>query len=156
MPLQDIGTRWNSTFLMPRRAKRLRNFISTFCTDYNCYKMILDDDEWRQIDYLLCITKPFFDYTLALSKTRDMTVHLVFQIYNKLFEHLEKSMNQLRQKHVGWKQQMLESLEAGRKKLDIYYSQADNARGHLYAIGTMIAPDYRLQFFHSDDWDKEW
>ncbi|KAG0153109.1 hypothetical protein PDIDSM_2068 [Penicillium digitatum] len=132
MPLQDVKTRWNSTFLMLRRAKRLRDFLGTFCTDYNCEEMALNNDEWRQIDYLLCLTKPFYEDTLALSKTRDVTAHLVFQIYNMLFEHLEKSIKQLQRKHVPWKQQMLSSLEAGRLKLD------------------------EFQFFLTDDWTKEW
>jgi hypothetical protein len=59
---------------------------------------VLDDEEWRQVDYLLLLTEPFFDFTLELSKTKDVTVHYVFKIYNKLFEHLEKSIFQLRQK----------------------------------------------------------
>ncbi|KAG0154764.1 hypothetical protein PDIDSM_332 [Penicillium digitatum] len=120
MPLQDVKT-------------RLRDFLGTFCTDYNCEEMALDNDEWRQINYLLCLTKPFYEYTLALSKTRDVTAHLVFQIYNMLFEHLEKSIKQLQRKHVPWKQQMLSSLEAGRLKLDEYYSQTDHDRDHIYA-----------------------
>lgn len=156
MPLQDVRTRWNSTFLMLRRAKRLRDFFGPFCADYNCDEMALNNDEWRHIDYLLCITKPFFDYTLALSKTRDVTSHLVFRIYNVLFEHLENSMSQLRRKRVAWKQQMLISLEAGRLKLDEYYSQTDNIHGNIHAISTMLAPDSRFHFFLSDDWDKEW
>jgi hypothetical protein len=156
MPIQDVRTRWNSTFLMLRRAKRLRDSFGPFCADFNCEEMSLNDEEWRQIDYLLCITEPFFDYTLALSKTRDVTAHLVFRIYNALFEHLEKSMNQLRRKRVSWKKQMLNSLEAGRSKLVEYYSQTDNVRGHIYAISTMLSPDSRFQFFLSDDWEKEW
>ncbi|KAJ5249388.1 hypothetical protein N7524_011704, partial [Penicillium chrysogenum] len=51
---------------------------------------------------------------------------------------------------------MLSSLEAGRLKLDEYYSQTDHDRDHLYAISTMLAPDNRFQFFLSDDWTKEW
>ncbi|KAJ9482200.1 hypothetical protein VN97_g11237 [Penicillium thymicola] len=156
MPIQDVRTRWNSTFLMLRRAKRLRDFFRTFCTDYNCKEMALDTEEWRQIDYLLYITKPFFDYTLALSKTRDVTAHLVLRIYNMLFEHLEKSITQLKRKRVLWKQQMLTSLEAGREKLDKYYAQTDEVRGHIYTISTMLAPDSRFQFFLSDDWDRHW
>ena len=74
MPLQDVKTRWNSTFLMLRRAKRLRSF------------------------FLLFITQPFFDFTVELSKTRDATIHHVFLIYNKLFEHLELSITQLTRK----------------------------------------------------------
>jgi len=152
MPLQDVKTRWNSTFLMLRRAKRLRGFILQFCDQFNCKDFALDDDQWRQIDYLLCLTKPFFDYTLALSKTRDVTSHLVFQIYNLLFEHLEQSIKQLKRKRVAWKQQMLSSLEAGRLKLVEYYKQTDHMRGHIYAVCTMLSPDSRFQFFLSDDW----
>ncbi|KAI9039816.1 hAT family dimerization domain-containing protein [Aspergillus affinis] len=60
-------------------------------------------------------------------------------------------MNQLKRKRVLWKQQMLESLKACRQKLDEYYSQTDRIRGHIYAIGTMLAPDSRFQFFLSEE-----
>jgi hypothetical protein len=156
LPIQDVKTRWNSTFLMLRRAKRLREFFTLFCEEYDCKEMLLDKEEWRQIDYLLCLTEPFFEYTQALSKTRDVTAHLVFRVYNALFEHLEQSMKQLQRKRVLWKKQMLEALEASRSKLAEYYSETDHARGHIYAISTMLAPDSRFQFFLSDDWDQEW
>ncbi|KAA8646752.1 uncharacterized protein ATNIH1004_005427 [Aspergillus tanneri] len=139
-PIQDVRTRWNSTFLMLRRAKRLRDIFTRFCADYDCEEMLLNNKEWRQIDYLLYITEPFFLYTTELLKTREVTIHLVFKIYNALFEHLEKSMKQLRRKCVPWKKQMLNSLEAGRLKLDEYYSQTDRVKPHIYAISTMLAP----------------
>jgi hypothetical protein len=69
VPIQDVRTRWNSTFLMLRRAKRLRAIFALFCAEYDCKEMLLQDEEWRQVDYLLCITEPFFDYTTQLSKT---------------------------------------------------------------------------------------
>jgi hypothetical protein len=122
VPIQDVRTRWNSTFLILRRAKRLRDIFTPFCAQYSCEEMLLNREEWRQVDYLLYITQPFFDYTTQLSKTRDITAHYVFKIYNKLFEHLEQSMNQLRRKRMLWKQQMFRALEAGRLKLDEYYS----------------------------------
>lgn len=155
-PIQDVRTRWNSTFLMLRRAKRLRDIFTQFCADYDCEEMVPNNEEWRQIDYLLYITEPFFLYTTELSKTREVTIHLVFKIYNALFEHLEKLMKQLRRKCVPWKKQMLDSLEAGRSKLDEYYSQTDRVKPHIYAISTMLAPDNKFQFFLSDDWDKQW
>jgi hypothetical protein len=153
MPIQDVTTRWNSTFLMLRRAKRLRSFITQFYDQFNYSKdFALNDDQWRQIDYLLCLTKPFFDFTLALSKTREATSHLVFQIYNRLFEHLEKSKTQLQRKRVPWKQQMLTSLEASHAKLREYYKETDKIYGHIYAVCTILSPDSRFQFFLSDDW----
>ncbi|OQD77362.1 hypothetical protein PENANT_c110G10938 [Penicillium antarcticum] len=156
MPLQDVKTRWNSTFLMLRRAKRLRSFFQPFCDEYERPDMVLDDEEWRQVDYLLFITQPFFDFTVELSKTRDATTYHVFLIYNKLFEHLELSITQLTRKRTTWKRQMLQALQAARKKLDEYFSETDNVRGHLYAITTMLAPANKFQFFQTDDWDDRW
>jgi hypothetical protein len=48
---------------MLRRAKRLRAIFFLFCAEYDCQEMLLHDQEWRQIDYPLCITEPFFDFT---------------------------------------------------------------------------------------------
>lgn len=111
-PIQDVRTRWNSTFLMLPRAKRLRAFFTPFCTEYGCEEMLLNDEEWRQINYLLCTTKPFFDYTTELSKTREVTAHLVFNIYNALFEHLEQPMSRLRRKQVRWKREHHQSVHS--------------------------------------------
>lgn len=141
---------------MLRRAKRLRLIFQHFCDEYERADMALSNEEWRQVDYLLFLTQPFFDFTVELSKTRDATTHHVFLIYNKLFEHLEKSISQLTRKRTSWKRQMLQALQASRKKLDQYYSETDNVRGHLYAISTMLDPINKFQFFQTDDWDDDW
>ncbi|KAJ5316477.1 hypothetical protein N7476_006784 [Penicillium atrosanguineum] len=156
VPLQDVKTRWNSTFLMLRRVKRLRSIFDPFCIEYDRTDLVLDADEWRQIDYLLWITQPFFDFTLELSKTKDATTYHVFRIYNKLFEHLERSMGQLARKKVPWKKTMRKALEAAREKLASYYKQTDTIQGDLYAIGTMLAPVNKFQFFVTNDWDDQW
>ena len=111
------------------------------------------------IEYLLWITQPFFKFTTALSKTKDVTIHSVFGIYNKLFEHLEVSIRQLQRKTVPWKQLMLSALYAAKEKLSLYYSKTDNIYSDLYAIGTIIAPQHKLQFFSGKDWggdSNEW
>ena len=145
MPIQDVKTRWNSTFLMLRRAKRLRSIFTPFCAEYDRTDLMLDGEEWRQVDYLLWITQPFYEFTTELSKTKDVTTHHVFKIYNLLFEHLELSISQLRRKRVIWKKQMLQALEAGLDKLRHYYSATDNIRSDLYAISTMLAPSYKFK-----------
>lgn len=156
MPLQDVRTRWNSTFLMLRRAKRLRPALVSFCVEYDRADLQLDDDEWRQIDYLLWITQPFFEFTIELSKTKGTTTHHVFKIYNKLFQHLEQSLSRLKKKRVPWKRKMLEALEAAHTKLRQYYAETDHIRGDLYAISTMLAPANKLKFFLTKDWDYSW
>jgi hypothetical protein len=119
----------------------------------------LNADEWRQIDYLLCITQPFYKWTTGLSKTKDITIHNIFRIYNLLFDHLERSIRQLRRKKVAWKQAMLRALIAGKEKLSVYYAKTEQVHGDLYAIGTILAPQHKLQFFTSQEWggkDNEW
>ncbi|KAF3008245.1 hypothetical protein E8E15_000932 [Penicillium rubens] len=92
----------------------------------------------------------------GLSKTRDVTAHYVFKIYNKPFDLLERSQVQLRRKRAPWKKQMLVVLGAGRSNLDEYYSQADDIKGNNLRISTMLAPVNKFKFFPSSDWDQKW
>ncbi|KAI1829204.1 hypothetical protein DTO027I6_9899 [Penicillium roqueforti] len=152
LPIQDVKTRWNSTFLMLRRAKRLQLVFNKYCSENQYAQFTLDRDEWRQIDYLLCLTQPFFQFTTILCQTKEVTIHIVFEIYHTLFGHLEKSIHQLQQKRVPWKQSMLFAILAGKEKLAAYYGSTTKAHGDLYAIGTILAPQHKLQFFSRDEW----
>lgn len=144
---------------MLRRAKRLFSIFDQYCVQHGHPQFKLDRDEWRQIDYLLCITQPFYKWTTGLSKTKDVTIHNVFRVYNKLFDHLETSIRQLQRKKVPWKQTMLRALHAGKEKLSVYYSKTEQVHGDLYATGTILAPQHKLQFFSSKEWgdnDPKW
>lgn len=48
---------------------------------------------------------------------------------------------------------MLRALYTVKEKLLFYYSKTDKVHYNLYAIGTIIAPQHKLQFFSSKDWD---
>lgn len=87
---------------MLQRAKRLQSIYNEFCSQpqHALPHLTLDHEEWRQIEYLLCITQPFFKFTTLLSQTRDVSIHLVLSIYNKLLDYLEKSMDALRRKRA--------------------------------------------------------
>jgi hypothetical protein len=138
---------------MLRRAKRVQSVFDAFCSHYDRADLTLNQEEGRQVEYLLWITQPFFKFTTALSKTKDATIHSVFSIYNKLFDHLEKSIRQLQRKKVPWKQLMLSTLNAAKTKLSEYYSMTDDVPSDLYAIGIIIAPQHKLEFFSTKDWD---
>lgn len=139
---------------MLRRAKRLQATFNEFCSEYRLGDLTLSQDEWRQIEYLLWTTQPFFKFTTILCKSKDTSIHIVFEVYNNLFEHLEKSIRQLQRKRVHWKQGMLKALSAARDKLADYYGKTDDIHGDLFAIGTILAPEHKMQFFASDDWEE--
>jgi len=138
---------------MLRRAKRLEFSFDWFCLEYAHTRLQITSDEWRQVDYLLCITQPFFQFTTTLSKTKDVTIHTVFSIYNCLFDYLERSIRQLKRKKIGWKQQMLQALEPAESKLREYYYMTDTkGLGDSFASSTILDPQYKLDFFKTSDW----
>lgn len=71
--------------------------------------------------YLLQLTKPFFQFTMALMKTRDMTIHSIFLVCRKLLEHIEKKKNQLEvlnRNKTPWKRAMYDALLAAKPKTE--------------------------------------
>lgn len=155
MPVQDVKTSWNSTFLMLRRAKRLRRIFTLFALSM----IVKISYSTRKNGARLTTFSALQSRSLSIhpsSARPERSQHTVFKIYNKIFEHFEQSMKQLRRKKIPWKKQILAELEAGRLKLDENYSQTDSARGHIYAVATMLAPANKFQFFFSKDWDKKW
>lgn len=138
---------------MLNRAKRLQSVYNRYCTDHQYLHFQLDPEEWRQIDYLLLLTKPFFDFTMMLSRTRDITAHNIFSIYNKLFSHLDDAEAKLKNKGVIWKKRMLQALQAAKKKLSKYYTATDyETYGDIYALATILCPSKKLRYFTSTDW----
>jgi hypothetical protein len=141
---------------MLNRARKLQLVFDRYCTTHQYVQFKLDQEEWRQVEYLLLIMKPFFDFTNVLSKTRDVTVHHVFSIYNKLFNHLDDAEKKLKRKAVPWKKRMLQALRAAKKKLSKYYAATDTeSYGKVYAIATILCPSKKLRYFDSADWRGE-
>lgn len=138
---------------MLTRARKLQSCFDEYCTTNQYTQFKLNDEEWRQVEYLLLITKPFFDFTNILSKTRDCTVHHIFSIYNRLFTHLEEAEKKLRYKRVHWKKSMLRALQLAQKKLSKYYSGTDDsAYGTTCALATILYPSKKLRYFDNEDW----
>ena len=140
---------------MFQRANRLSVSYQRYCVEHQRPEFRLSKSEWRQIEYLLCITKPFYKWTVGLSKIKATTIHNVFQVYNRLFTHFEQAQARLRRKKVPWKKAMLQALEAGSKKLSVYYEATEQAHGSVYAIGTILALQYKLEFFKGPEWVGE-
>ena len=50
---------------------------------------------------------------------------------------------------------MLYSLKAGRDKLKFYYTKTVEIYDNLYAIRTILAPQYKLQFFSGGEYSDD-
>ncbi|KAJ5088424.1 hypothetical protein N7456_012040, partial [Penicillium angulare] len=77
----------------------------------------LSAEEQRQVDYLILITKPFFDMTNTLLRTHNVTAHSIFSIYNRLFNQFNAAEEKLERKGILWNIRMLQALRAAKVKL---------------------------------------
>ena len=67
-----------------------------------------------------------------MSKGKKSIIYYVFNIYNRLFDYIEKEIRKLRRKRVSWKVEFREALKAAREKLIDYYSKTQSSVGYLY------------------------
>ncbi|KAJ5662647.1 uncharacterized protein N7477_010263 [Penicillium maclennaniae] len=117
-------------------------YFNRYCHIECLDNLKLNSEEWRQVNYLLYLIRPFFLYISTFSKIKDVTIHQVFKLYNKLFKHLEALISQLKKK------KMLVALKAGLQKLREYYPKASN----IYTYSTILALKDKLQYFKRKEW----
>jgi hypothetical protein len=139
---------------MMKRAHKLRTEITKYWQQYPDPELPpLSSTEWKHIDYLIEILHPFEQYTNWAAKTNGPTIHLVFEIYNMLFDHIDRQIEKLQRKRLAWKVKMRQALETGRDKLSDYYAKTTGELGKLYSTATILNPQCKLDYFKEDIWE---
>ena len=149
--IQDVATRWNSTFNMLVRARRLKITIEQWIdVDRKYIQLQLTQDEWRQIDEAILFLKPFSDYTHDVSSAKNATIHNAFFIYNDIFDHIAKQRKRVwKLPRAAWIQGLLDATRSSRVVLQKYYSKTTH-RGFIYNIATILNPSKKLALY--EDW----
>lgn len=139
------------------RARKLRVDLQTYVrkhpTDGIC---TFSSTDWRHIDYLIEILYPFYRLTNAIGQIRNgPTIHQVFLVYDKLFNHLDDCAARICAKQEPWKKQMHEAIIAATDKLKEYYGRTQDRPGQIYGIATILSPITKMKLFQSDSWKDE-
>jgi len=148
--LYNVKTRWNSTLNMLERSVWLQEFTKDWLQTYAEFTPLWSTpEEWRQIEYILEVLQPIRFWTLWMSKTRGITIHRVFQVYQDIFDHLEMQIFKLEQKRMQWKVDIRESLVKAKLQAASYYGKTESSRGLLFGIGTCLNPYCKLNLFRN-------
>lgn len=144
--LQDVKTRWDSTCHMLIRARILRSTIDEY-TQKEAPQFKLSFSEWKQVEYLIDLTRPFSYYTTTIGQTKDVTICHVFAIYDALFSSLHEALELIQSKIYPWTPNIVEGVQAALDKLDKYYSKTHNELGSLYGLAAILNPGSKLESF---------
>lgn len=76
--IQDVSTRWNSTYLMLERILEQKRAVTLYCTE-STNLPILDGNKWSLIPKITIILKLFHDITLKLGKQYALASEIIPQ-----------------------------------------------------------------------------
>lgn len=115
------------------------------------HKLKLSTRDWEQVYYLIGLLEPFSRYTKVLSKGCESgpTIHMVWHIYNDLFDHLEK---QKRAARGDWKASLRDAIKKAETKFKKYYGETENPKGELLAVAAVLHPGERFRAYETRDW----
>jgi len=82
-----------------------------------------------------------------MSKTRGVTIHRVFQVYQDIFDHLEMQISKLERKLMQCKVDIREGLVKAKLKAASYYGNTESPGSLLFGIGTCLNPYCKLNLF---------
>ena len=153
---QNVNTRWNSTCHMLIWAHQLQEILKEYHHKHdetNYLKII--KLKWKQMKYLIDFIKTFNFFMKFIDKTISSTIHMIFFIYNKLFDHLDKAKTKLIDKKVNWKKIMLTKLKAANVKLKTYYKKTKISLNNLYEMTAFLHFDKKNFIFLRFEWKVE-
>jgi hypothetical protein len=159
-PKVDIEIRWNSTYDMILRAIRLRIPLKSWLEtqmekDPSLDRLTLTNTDWKKLKYLIILLHPFAIYTNLIGSTKDTTINHTWNIYNRLFSHLEETKATLSKKNTTenpWIHEFFAPINAGFDMLKRYYTSTGGIVESQYAIAGILDPSQKLDMFKTNDW----
>ena len=77
-------------------------------------------------------------FTKVIGQIKQSIIHQVFEIYNKLFDHMEQARMRLARKRVSWKVELLDGIDSAKEKLKQYYFKTQGFLDFLYGQAALL------------------
>nr|KAI8768910.1 zinc finger BED domain-containing protein 4-like [Biomphalaria glabrata] len=128
--IQDVTTRWNSTFLMLKRLLEQRRAITLYCAE-NEKLSNLSPSQWSVGEKVSVLLKPFEEVTREVSAAA-ASISIVIPLVHVLKTFLQREGNDKGIKNM--KSTLLECLNSRFENLD---------NNRLYSIATLLDPRFK-------------
>ncbi len=149
---QDVNTRWNSTCHMLIRALHSKKTLFKYHDKHEAEYLRLTKTKWSQVKYLIELIKLFCAFIKTINQFKYSTIHQIFDIYDKLFDHLDRARSKLSRKKVSWKKIMIQELNAANAKLRQYYAKTQKTLNCLYEKTTLLSSNRKNAIFQESNW----
>ena len=138
--VQDVKTRWNSTFLMLQRLSILKATVQLYAGDNEI--PILTANEWQLMDKVLRLLQPFFEITKKVSGEQSILSAVIPDV-----AALDRYLTKYSTKDSGvhtLKEELRQELKRrffspNEQELDVTYSKP-------YVVSTLLDPRFKGKF----------
>ncbi|CAB5196259.1 unnamed protein product [Rhizophagus irregularis] len=145
----DVRTRWNSTYDMLVRARKLKeplNILSN--SDSNLRPFTINEDEWINLLEIEELLKYFAKVTKQICGETYPILSYVIPIYNILLNKLEDFRDTPNRFENG-KEAAINAIN----KLKIYYNKTDST---LYAVSLILDLRLKVEYMKNNEWETQW
>jgi len=150
LPIMDVKTHSNSTLELLELAYRVSEFTRERLNNptYSNYQpLFTTQDEWTVIKYAMEVLRPFWYWTVWMSKLHTVTLHLLFTVYNDMFDHMDGMMWALTKKMTQWKEDLFFAVKYVQQKLAKNYTEVTPTTRMLLISAYIIDPFRMLRSF---------
>jgi len=133
-PIMDAKTCCNSTLKLLECAYGLQELTREWLQNpkYSDYwPLFTTPHEWTIVKYVMDVLRPFWYWTLWMSKWHTVTLHHVITVYNDMFNHMDGVMWALAKKKTQWKENLFFAVKLARQQLPKYYTEVTPTTGRL-------------------------
>ncbi len=153
--IQDICIRWNFIYLMLQCAYQLRDTINTwikkFLTDAKIQAIWLEKNKWSLVLLIDNMLNSFYELTLIIFKIINVDIHLKFQIFDALFNHLNVIEMIVRDNACTSQALVLWACKLASNKLAKYYFKTKSKDELIYNLAMILNSTQKLNLYQ--DWD---
>ncbi|XP_051157863.1 uncharacterized protein LOC127279509 [Leptopilina boulardi] len=154
LPSVDVKTRWNSTYDMIEKAKKMDKALTLICeTDKDLQALQLEKADWDVLKAVVKYLRYFKSLSTILSGDKYVTLPIVIVGLNMLIDKLEKSIETLDSKldQELMDNKIKNALQCALGKLMKHYTKTN----WVYCAVLVLDPRFKLETFYMTDWGRE-